>query len=186
MDFDFINYFDINDKIYKMAINKQLQGKKNRAAGQRFETKVRKDLESKGWVVSRWGNNVEFWKEEIKGKKELIYDWEENSLPFGKLVPAKSTRFRSNTHGFPDFVAFTKPNQYFLYHRDYYEIDYTKEDFGNKGYSEVIGVESKSNGYLTKEEKEKVKWLLENKVFSKILIAKKGKKRGEIIYNEFI
>ena len=49
---------------------------------------------------------------------------------------------------------------------------------------EVIGVESKSNGYLTKEEKEKVKWLLKNKIFSKILIAKKSKVRGEIIYDE--
>lgn len=49
----------------------------------------------------------------------------------------------------------------------------------------VIGCEVKSNGYLTKEEKEKCKWLLDNNVFSKILIAKKGTKRGGIIYDEF-
>ncbi len=48
----------------------------------------------------------------------------------------------------------------------------------------IYGVECKSNGYLDKEEKEKVKWLLEHNIFSKILIASKGKKRGEIIYND--
>ena len=36
------------------------QGKKNRQAGARFELKVRKDLESKGWIVDKWSNNVEF------------------------------------------------------------------------------------------------------------------------------
>ena len=49
----------------------------------------------------------------------------------------------------------------------------------------VIGVECKSNGTLTKEEKEKCRRLLKNNTFSKILIASKGTKRGEIIYNEF-
>ena len=39
---------------------KRAQGKKNRAAGARFELKVRKDLEDKGWIVSRWNNNVKF------------------------------------------------------------------------------------------------------------------------------
>ena len=29
------------------------------------------------------------------------------------------------------------------------------------------------------------KWLLENQIFSKILIASKGKKRGEIVYKDF-
>ena len=41
-------------------MNKKTQGKKNRAAGARFELKVRKDLEEKGWIVSKWMNNVEF------------------------------------------------------------------------------------------------------------------------------
>ncbi len=48
----------------------------------------------------------------------------------------------------------------------------------------VIGVEAKSNGYLDQIETEKCEWLLENNIFSKILIASKGKKRGEIIYKE--
>ena len=52
---------------------------------------------------------------------------------------------------------------------------------------EVIGVECKSNGYLTPEEREKCKWLLENKIFSKILIAKKKKvgKKVEVEYIDF-
>jgi hypothetical protein len=35
-------------------------GKKTRAQGKVFEIKVRNDLISKGWIVSRWDNNVEF------------------------------------------------------------------------------------------------------------------------------
>ena len=49
----------------------------------------------------------------------------------------------------------------------------------------IYGVEVKSNGYLNKEEKEKCDWYLENKIFLNIMIAKKGKKRGEIIYSEY-
>jgi hypothetical protein len=47
-----------------------IRGKKSRAAGSRFETKVREDLEKNGWIVSRWTNNVEFNEEE--GKKDAI------------------------------------------------------------------------------------------------------------------
>jgi len=39
--------------------NKVKQGKKNRASGKRFELIVRKDLESKGWIVFRNSNDVE-------------------------------------------------------------------------------------------------------------------------------
>lgn len=41
-----------------------IRGKKARASGARFELKVRKDLESKGWIVSKWMNQVEFEKDE--------------------------------------------------------------------------------------------------------------------------
>ena len=89
----------------------------------------------------------------------------------GKLIPAKH-KFRglgipmSIGTGFPDFIAFTK-----------YE-------FGLATFN-VIGIEVKTNGYLTKEEKDKCEWLIDNNIFSKILIASKGKKRGEIVYKEF-
>ena len=39
---------------------KVAMGKKSKAKGMRFESKVRKDLESKGWIVDKWTNNVEF------------------------------------------------------------------------------------------------------------------------------
>ena len=42
-----------------MKIDKRKQGKKNKASGSRFELKVRKDLESKGWIVAKWMNNVD-------------------------------------------------------------------------------------------------------------------------------
>jgi len=160
-------------------------GKKNRQSGAAFERKVRADLEEKGWVVSRWMNNVEFsptieaWKTEVSLKEGLVKE-----VPFeGKLIPAKH-KFRGigipmvMGTGFPDFIAYAL-----------YKLPENIEEFGFiNGYefkeNNVIGVECKSNGYLDKIEKEKCKWLLENNIFSKILIAKKGKKRGSIEYEE--
>lgn len=136
-------------------MDKKLQGKKNRESGQRFERRVRADFESRGWIVDRWGNNVELSYLEID--ENIVDDYHT------KLVPAKS-RFGLRTTGFPDFVCFK------LMIDNLYE---------------VYGVECKSNGYLSKEEKEKCKWLLENNVFSKILIASKGEKKGKIKYKEF-
>jgi len=139
------------------------QGRKNRMAGQRFELKVRKDMESKKWIVDRWSNNVDF---------NFSKNYTKDTFPIkGKLIPAKS-RFGLRTTGFPDFIAFTRTACW----------NCTTHGFGECGY-EVIGIECKSNGYLSKEEKEKVKWLLSNNIFSKIYIASKGKK-GEIIYKE--
>lgn len=135
-------------------INKKVQGKKNRAAGQRFEAKVRRDLTEKGWIVSKWMNTVKL------------------SPKYCGMIPAKH-KFRgvgipmAIGTGFPDFIAFRRVMGWHYLAR------------------EIIGVECKSNGYLTKEEKEKCEWLLKNKVFSKILIASKGNKRGEIIYKDF-
>ena len=60
------------------------QGKKNKAKGARFETKVRKDLISKGWIVSKWQNNV----------------------VDKKCVPAKPGYFRMMQTGFPDFICY--------------------------------------------------------------------------------
>lgn len=49
------------------GVNKNsIRGKKSRAAGRRFEAKVRTDLEKKRWIVARWTNNVEFEEEEEK------------------------------------------------------------------------------------------------------------------------
>jgi len=157
-------------------VNKKEIGKKSRAAGQRFEKKVREDLEKKGWIVDKWTNNVEFYNDED------VHD-----LPFtkGKLVPAKPKFvfnpvmkrrvMMGNSSGFPDFVVWHKnlntQVKNFLEDKDHHPVG-------------VFGVESKMNGILDKQEKEKCKWLLENGIFIKILIAQKGSKRGEIIYKE--
>jgi len=45
-------------------IDKKKQGKRNRESGRRFELKVRKDLEEKGWVCSKWMNQVIFEEDE--------------------------------------------------------------------------------------------------------------------------
>jgi len=163
-------------------MNKKIQGKKNRASGQRFELRVKKDLESKGWIVSKWMNNVEL--PEINNKAKLTFKFKNKeesgigiTLRQGRLVPAKH-KFRGPGipmaigTGFPDFVCILK-------------YEHTHPNWRNKDFRVVNGVEVKSNGYLDKTEKQKCKWLLDNHIFSKILVAKKGKKRGEIIYNEF-
>ncbi len=137
-----------------MPTKKELskRGKKSRAKGQRFETKVRQDLENMGWVVSKWMNTVDY---EREGKT-------------GKIVPAKRKynpflKALSIGTGFPDFICFKRQEQGF----------------------DVIGLEVKGNGYLDKIEKDMCIWLLENKIFSRILIAKNSKDKGKIEYVDF-
>ena len=152
-------------------INKKIQGKKNRESGRRFELKVRKDLEDKGWIVSKWMNNISELKQDKPSSETNGYR---------KLIPAKH-KFRGKGipmaigTGFPDFICF----KIVKIKTPVGEIRPTPDVY------EIIGVEVKSNGYLDREEKLKCKWLLDNNIFSKILIASKGKKRGEIIYEEF-
>lgn len=167
------------------------QGKKNRAAGSAWELRVRKDLESKGWIVDKWTNNVEFEKIIKFGEPAIREDgscgtfleWEEK---VGKLSPAKRKyagpgRPMAIGTGFPDFFAYKVDSRYD-------DICYTytteKETYGPIC---LIGVEAKSNGYLKPEEREKCKWLLENKIFSRILIASKEKikNRVHVKYTEF-
>ena len=165
-------------------MDKSKQGKRNRAAGARFELKVRKDLESKGWNVSKYMNNVEFMRLDQINKEGLKLDWkpfnqeDKNGPVLGRSIPAKH-KFRGTGipmaigTGFPDFIAIN---------RDGYKVGTIDNP---KVLNEVIGVEAKSNGYLKPEEKEKCRWLLDQRIFSKVLIVKKGTKRGQIVYNEF-
>jgi len=126
------------------------KGKQSRAQGAKFELKVRTELESQGWIMDKWTNNVDLEENKIvKAKRKYN--------PFKKMLVVGT--------GFPDFIAFKKLN---------------------KNY-EVIGVESKINGTLSKIEKEKCTWYLKNKIFSRILIAKavrKGRKI-EVEYLDF-
>ena len=127
---------------------KSEQGRKSRAAGARFELKVRGFMEDEGWIVDKWINNVDLnEKKLVKAKRKFN--------PYMKILGIGT--------GFPDFIAFkTKGKNY-----------------------EVIGLEVKGNGWLDRTEKEKCNFLLDKKIFSNILIAKKGKKRGKIEFLDF-
>lgn len=132
------------------------QGKKNRAAGARFELKVRKDLEANGWITDKWTKNID--------------------LETRTLIPAKRkfnpfSRIMSIGTGFPDFIAFKSI------------VGKKEDDF--QAYK-IIGVESKLNGFLDKKEKEKCELLLERNIFKNILIARKGEKKGSIDYIDFV
>ena len=134
-----------------MTEEKSLRGKKSRAAGARFETKVRAHLEEIGWTVCKWMNTVDYEKNSLAPAKRKFN-------PFFKVLGMGV--------GFPDFVCF-------------------KRRAKNKDSFEVIGLEVKANGYIDQKEKGMCLWLIEHKIFSRILIAKKGKKRGEIEYIDF-
>lgn len=125
-----------------------IRGKKSRAAGARFELRVRNDLESSGWIIDKWTNNVDLETGKvIKAKRKFN--------PYLKVLGIGT--------GFPDFVGIKRKG---------------------KSY-DVIGIEVKANGWLDKSEKAKCRFLLKKRVFSKILVGKKGKKRGKIEYDDF-
>jgi len=148
--------------------NKVKQGKRNRINGAKFELLVRKDLESKGWVISKWQNNVE-----VSG---VVYEQEKKKfnlkLVKGKCVPAKMGKFRSNQGGFPDFICYKGSKA---------PKDFAKRGTKNIDYLyEIIFVECKTNGYLDKVEKEKAKWYLDNNYCSVFLVASKYKEKGRV------
>ena len=137
----------------KKSASMKSRGKKSRAAGARFERKVREDLEKKDWIISKWMNTVDYDKE---GKTGKLVSAKRKYNPFFKALSIGT--------GFPDLICFRRHGM------EHYD---------------VIGVEVKIRGYLDKIEKGMCHWLLENRIFSRILIAKLGKKRGEIEYIDF-
>ena len=143
-------------------------GKKSRRDGGIFERKVRLDLESKGWIVIKNPNNV---IEETKLVEDYAVhagnnNWIKRLEPEVKKVfkQGKSKfnpftkRLMMNSGGFPDFIA-------------YRTMELTPID---EHHYEIIGVESKINGRLDREERDKAKWLIENNILSRILIASKN------------
>ncbi len=135
----------------KKKIDYSKQGKKNRAAGVRFEAKVRENLEGMGWIVNKWMNNIDYDKNKVVPAKRKYN-------PYMKVLALGT--------GFPDFMCFRKSDD--------------KK-------SEVIGIEVKKKGYLDKIEKGMCLWLLENKVFSRILIAKavQNGRKINVEYDDF-
>ena len=145
------------------------QGRRNKINGANFERKVRTDLESKGWIVSKWQNNVEFADDEKDSSLNKTLQELKEYNKIGKCIPAKPGRFRMMQTGFPDFIA------------------YKEKPISNLRTYEVIFVECKTNGYLSKEEKEKADWYLKSRYCGKFFIAKKIKvgRRVEVEYNEY-
>ena len=136
-------------------IDYKKQGKSNKRKGASFELSVRKDLEEKGFIVSKWMNNVKFQVET-----------NDKTFHFGKLVPSKRKfnpfkKVMTIGTGFPDFIAF-------------------RVQTGKV--TNFIFVEAKSNGYLDKEEKAKVKWYINEYGLPFAVASKDKENKGEINY----
>lgn len=71
-------------------IDYKAQGKKNKRVGAAFENKTRKHFNEKGWIVSKWHNNIDLQTDEIVQAKN-------HYIPGRGLTSGK---------GFPDFVMF--------------------------------------------------------------------------------
>ncbi|MEK6898013.1 MAG: hypothetical protein AABX28_01500 [Nanoarchaeota archaeon] len=105
--------------------------------------------------LEKQGFVVDKWTNNVDLEKKQLVKAKRKYNPFFKALSIGT--------GFPDFIGIK-----------------TK----NKSY-DVIGIEVKGNGWLDRTEKEKCIFLLEKRIFSKILIARKGKKRGQIEYIDF-
>lgn len=110
-------------------------------------------------------------RKDLEEKKWTVSKWS-NNIEDGKIIPSKRVfkRFNKNMGvmtigtGFPDFIGFQKIGN--LY--------------------KVIGIEAKSNGILTKQEKEKCAWYLKNEIFNEIWIAKKSDSNGRKVDIEYV
>ena len=97
---------------------------------------------------------------DLEAKNWIVSKWHNNvDLKHNKIKPASPSKFRLMQTGFPDFIV-------------YKYLDYSVYL--------VNFVECKTNGYLSKEEREKGLWYLDNNYCSKFLIAKKNKVRNRI------
>lgn len=147
------------------------QGKKNKQAGARFELIVRKDMTLKGWHLSKFQNNLETVKQD-DGTYRVIGS---------HMIPSKH-KFRgpgipmAMGTGFPDFMCW-------IVNKEVQSGDVLSDKI-----TYMMGIEVKSSGYLNQEEKAKCQWMLDNKVFHKIVIAKKTKVGRKIVpeYIDFV
>jgi len=85
-----IDFDDEGNVVFKKKVKVKM-GSKSRAGGSQFETRVRKDLEDKGWIVDKWSNNVDLDEGRIVPCKRKFN-------PFNKVMGIGT--------GFPDFVCF--------------------------------------------------------------------------------
>jgi len=163
-------------------MDRKKMGKAGRAAGKRFEVKVRKDLEKKGWIVFRNSNDVEFFQDmqpfdshvsPVKGKfSQAKTKWN----PFTKMPMSLQS-------GFPDFVVLINLKSETTDGkavRDTLTINGEVKEVQAYG---VIFIECKLERNIDKIEKEKVEWIKSN-LHIPVLLARKGEKRGTVKYEE--
>ena len=137
-----------------------------------FSTSKKKSNVKRGMSSKAQGARFELKvRKDLESKGRIIDKWNNNvDLEEGKIISAKKkfnpfSKAMMLSSGFPDFISIK------LVHKELYS---------------VIGVEVKMNGILSKIEKEKCAWYLQKRIFSQIWIAKKGKKRGLIEYDDFM
>lgn len=143
------------------------RGKSNKKKGNQLEAEARTALVGAGYILCRWQNTVEFTTDYDAG----------GSIEVGKLVGARP-KFNFFTKslsyvgtGFPDFIVMKKIQS----------LSFDEKERYQAGAYQVIGLECKRSGYLDPEERGMVKWYLDNKIFPKIVIAKKDK-TGHMIF----
>ena len=160
--------------------------KKAKSDGAAFELRVRKDMTEKGWVVDKFGLNVEFIdaNEGAPTRKAHLIVAKNKWAGIGRPMMMGA--------GFPDFVCFKycpDAETGYNYKQDFPFIKDEDGDRFDELYARhlLIGVECKCDGYLSQLERQKCRWLLDNNIFSKILIAEKTKPKNRIVivYHDF-
>jgi hypothetical protein len=100
---------------------------------------------------------IDKWSNNVDLEEQKLVKAKRKYNPFKKMLVVGT--------GFPDFIAFQRIGKIY----------------------NIIGVEAKINGTLSKEEKQKCKFLLDKKIFSDIWIGR-GKKEGRriiVVYDSF-
>lgn len=166
-------------KRVKKEVKERVMDFVNKSNSEDYETRwdegnprqVKKSEVAKGRLSRGQGARFELKvREDLEANGRVVDKWNNNvDLKKGELVKAKRkyNPFKKMLvvgTGFPDFIS----------------IKHISENL-----YDVEGVEVKMNGILSKEEKEKCVWYIKNRVFARIWIARKGAKRGEIIYENF-
>ena len=93
-EFEWKSDFDEKGNLVLKKKSKIEEGRKSKISGREFELRVREDLESKGWIVDKWSNNVDM-------------------IGLGRIVSAKKkfnpfSKIMTIGTGFPDFIAMQK------------------------------------------------------------------------------
>ena len=76
----YVTEWDAEGKIgVQKEKSKVKEGKKSKLSGNKFELVVRKDLEGKGWTVTKWSNNYDL-------EKDAMIQAKRKFNPFSKVM----------------------------------------------------------------------------------------------------